>query len=108
MSALLEKLWELLGQKLSQLFGRECASAAVLMIISLSIRCFTYLVGIEDKIPSGFIFAFPFIIQMLTTSLPFMDSSNPLLTIRIAETLLGLFLPYCDNMIYFFSMLPLN
>lgn len=86
---MIEKLWELLGQKLSQLFGMECASAAILMFTSLSIRLTTHVLGLNNKVPLGFIFAFPYIIQLLTTALPFMESSNPLLVVRIAETLLG-------------------
>ena len=92
---LFEKLWELLGQKLSQLFGRECASAAILMFISLCIRWVTYLLGLEDKLSLGLIFAFPLIVQLLTANLPFMDSSNPLLPVRIAESLLGQFRWIC-------------
>ena len=86
---IIESLWDLLGQHLSLLFGYDCASATIMMFASLCIRLLLTMLGIETLVPVGFMFAFPTIVQMITTVLPFTDTSNPLLTVRIAETLLG-------------------
>ena len=60
-----------------------------MMFISLCIRMVCIVLRIHDYIPAGFIFAFPSVVQILTTVLPFTDTSNPLLTVRVAESLLG-------------------
>jgi hypothetical protein len=69
------------------------ASASIMMITSLSIRTFCVFLGIDHYIPFGFIFAFPSVVQILSIILPFTDTSNPLLIVRIAETLMGRICP---------------
>lgn len=86
----LEKLSFILGQELSILFGKECASASLFMFICLFLRFIVVLLNISPGFPSGFIFAFPLIIQMMKTLFPFLEDNTPLLIVRIAETLLGI------------------
>ena len=88
---MIESIFELLGQKISQVFGKDCASASILMFISLGIRLIVILSGTEKYLPLGLIFASPYLVQMLMRILPFIEETPPLLTIRIAETLLGKF-----------------
>ena len=60
-----------------------------MMFVSLCMRMFCVILGIDSYIPSGFIFAFPSVVQIMGVVLPFMDTSNPLLIIRMAEALMG-------------------
>lgn len=101
-------LWDALGKKPAMVFGEEGGSAAIWMFISLiqrTILCFT---GLDQYIPFGAIFAFPFLVQvkicsLLSTSflncnisfqiisrfLPFMKCSYPLLPVRMTESIMG-------------------
>jgi hypothetical protein len=60
-----EGLWELLGWNIFQLFGRECGSSMLWMVISLLLREILILFGIEAGIPYGIIFAFPFVMRVI-------------------------------------------
>jgi hypothetical protein len=64
----LESLWEVLGRKPAQLFGRECASSAIWMIISLLIRFIVILLKVDNYFPRGIIFAFPYAMQVITAA----------------------------------------
>jgi len=86
---LVERVWDLLGQPITQLFGKECASAAILMFLSLGIRFVVVTIGMGNIVPAGFIFAFPYFTQTLANIFPFMDENSPLLIVRIAESLVG-------------------
>ena len=59
-----EGLWNLLGQSLSLAFGYDCASAAMLMFSSLFLRTFLVAFTLDHLVPTGFIFAFPSIVQV--------------------------------------------
>jgi hypothetical protein len=85
----IEKIWDLLGHKSSQLFGRECASATIWMLVSLAIRCIFVISLTEKYIPYGIFFSIHFLIQMLSANFPFMNDSCPILAVRIAESVLG-------------------
>lgn len=60
----IEKLWDLLGKKLFLVFGVECASAAIWMVFALVLRSIIILVRLDNFVPSGVIFAFPYFIQV--------------------------------------------
>jgi hypothetical protein len=90
-NGVIEKLSFILGQKLSILFGKECASASLFMFICLFLRFIVVLLNISKIIPVGLIFAFPLIVQMMQTLFPFLEDNSPLLIVRIAETLLGIY-----------------
>ena len=62
--ALIETLWDLLGRKLCLIFGKECASACVWMVCALILRTIIIAIRLEDVIPSGIVFAFPYFIQV--------------------------------------------
>lgn len=56
--------WNALGRKGPLLFGEECGSAAVWMLLVLIQRSILILLRIEQYVPSGLIFAFPILIQV--------------------------------------------
>lgn len=60
-----ESLWEVLGRKPAQLFGRECASSAIWMMVSLFIRFILIACKVHEYVPLGIIFAFPYLIQVI-------------------------------------------
>ena len=64
----LESLWDVLGRKPAQLFGRECASSCVWTIVSLMIRFFIIITRLESYIPRGIIYSFPYFIQVIANS----------------------------------------
>lgn len=53
-----------MGKKSALLFGEECGSAAVWMIVVLCLKSIVYYTGVAAYIPHGFIFAFPLLIQV--------------------------------------------
>ena len=60
----IETLWDLLGKKLCLVFGKECGSACIWMMCSLLLRAVLAAVRLEHHVPIGFIFAFPYFIQV--------------------------------------------
>ena len=48
-----EELWDLLGKKLSLLFGRECAKVSIWMFFALIIRNIIIILKIDKYIPNG-------------------------------------------------------
>jgi hypothetical protein len=64
MARSIEKLWDLLGNDLSLLFGKECAAAAMWMFWCLLFRLVLLIVRLERYVAFGIIFAFPFLIQV--------------------------------------------
>ena len=60
----IETLWDLLGKKLCLVFGKECGSACIWMMCSLLLRALLTAVRLEHHVPTGFIFAFPYFIQV--------------------------------------------
>jgi hypothetical protein len=56
--------WSSLGKKGPLLFGEECGSAAVWMLLALVQRSILILLRIESYVPSGLLFAFPMLIQV--------------------------------------------
>ena len=60
--------WNSLGKRAPLLFGEECGSAALWTFLALIQRCILILLRLEAFIPSGFIFAFPIIIQVIHTN----------------------------------------
>lgn len=85
----MERLWNILGKKLSLLFGRESARAAIWMFIVLLLRMIVKVLRLDSIIPHGFIFAFPLLVQLVGSYVPFMADCFPLLPIRLAESILG-------------------
>ncbi len=63
--------WSSLGKKGPLLFGEECASAALWMFLALLQRCVLLLLRIEPYVPTGIIFAFPLLLQVMNS-----DSNN--------------------------------
>ena len=60
-----ENVWDnVLGKKVSQLFGQECASAAIWMLTVLLLRSTLCMLGLVTYIPNGLIFSSPFLIQV--------------------------------------------
>ena len=60
-----EELWEFLGNRASQIFGEESASAAVWMFLCLVVRYITFILGLHRLgISNGIIFASPYFIQV--------------------------------------------
>ena len=60
-----ENVWDnILGKKVSQTFGQECASAAIWMFFILLLRSVIFLVGLAPHVPNGLIFSFPYFIQV--------------------------------------------
>lgn len=59
-----QALWNVLGRKSSQLFGKECSRSAIWMFFSLFIRLCVFLLGINSIIPNAIIFALPFWFQV--------------------------------------------
>jgi hypothetical protein len=58
-------LWKTLSKKSCLIFGEECASVIVWVMITLAIRTPLVLLKVENYVPRGFIFALPFLIQVL-------------------------------------------
>ncbi len=58
-------LWTSLGKRGPLLFGEECGSAALWVFLALLQRCILILLRIEAYVPSGLIFAFPLILQVI-------------------------------------------
>ena len=101
--------WSILGGKGPLLFGEECGSAAVWMILALAQRCILLLLRIERYVPSGLIFAFPmliqvshhfdsflccqlickFVLQCFGKYIPFLRENYPVLPVRLAEGIMG-------------------
>jgi hypothetical protein len=48
-----EELWDLLGRKLSLLFGRECAKVSIWMFFALIIRNIIIILKLDKYIPNG-------------------------------------------------------
>lgn len=63
---MIEAVWDLLGKKTCLVFGKECGSACIWMIFSLIVRAIIILIGLEQYIPCGVVFAFPYFIQVNT------------------------------------------
>jgi hypothetical protein len=60
-----ENIWDnVLGKKVSQTFGQECASAAIWMFFILMLRSALLLLGLTPYVPNGIIFSFPYLIQV--------------------------------------------
>lgn len=60
-----ENLWDnILGKKVSQAFGQECASAAIWMCFILLVRSALSVVGWTSYVPNGLLFSFPYLIQV--------------------------------------------
>lgn len=85
----MDHLFDLLGKSTALRFGRECASATIWMLCILLIRSALSTVGCLSLVPNAFVFALPFLIQLLVSFFPFMSKCFPLLPVRIAETVLG-------------------
>jgi hypothetical protein len=60
----IDALWETLGGDAFQLFGRECGSSAIWMVICLFLRELLVLLRLESYCPYGIIFAFPLLIEV--------------------------------------------
>lgn len=93
MSAIVNLLSTILGKRLALLFGKECLRSSTWMCISLFIRYLVSMFYLENYIPVGMIFSFPYIIQLVCLYVPWMESKTlcniPLLPIRLAESILG-------------------
>lgn len=89
----IEGLWAFLGNSIAQLFGRECASAAVWMIYCLLLRQITSLFYLQNFVPYGLIFALPYSMHLFGKYCPIMRQSLPLLPLRVSEALLGRLTP---------------
>lgn len=86
----MENIWDnILGKKVSQTFGQECASAAIWMFFVLFLRSILLVFGVMSYIPNGLLFSFPFFIQLLSRYIPFMRESIPLISVRVVECILG-------------------
>lgn len=84
-----EKLWNFLGTANCQLFGRECARSSCWMFFSLFLRFVCITLRIDWLVPNGFIFAFPYLMQILGKYLPIFGDGFPILAFRLAESVLG-------------------
>ena len=61
----LENIWEnILGKRVSQIFGQECASAAIWMFFVLLLRTILILCGLSSFVPHGVLFSCPLFIQV--------------------------------------------
>ena len=101
-------LWNILSRKSCLTFGRECGSVIIWAIFSLTMRTILVLLRIENYVPRGFIFAFPLLMQVDTNEffniflllifpmqfivqfLPPIFHAVPLLSVRLAQSLVGL------------------
>ena len=110
--ALIETLWDLLGRKLCLIFGKECASACVWMVCALILRTIIIAIRLENVIPSGIVFAFPYFIQVKLSMIRI--KSNVLFrwwigglwyfqTLHINDQVLGSYLPLITEI---FPILP--
>mmetsp|Transcript_17271 Transcript_17271/g.16604 ORF Transcript_17271/g.16604 Transcript_17271/m.16604 type:complete len:246 (-) Transcript_17271:112-849(-) len=88
-----EKLWEILGKKHFLCFGKECISACIWMIFSLFFRTILIFLRLDSYIPAGFIFAFPYFIQMIGGYVPIMHEIFPILPNRLTDSILGRITP---------------
>ena len=83
-------LYDLLGKKYALKFGTECSKVTTWMIVVLFMRYLLYLLKIDHFVPIGFVFAFPYPMQILGKYLPWMnDGKFPLLPVRLAESIMG-------------------
>jgi hypothetical protein len=82
-------LWKTLSKKSCLSFGEECTSVIIWTLICLILRSILVLLQIENCIPFGFIYAFPYLIQLVSGYIPFMRRNWPILSVRVAECLLG-------------------
>lgn len=57
-------IWNTLSKKSCLLFGQECVSVAIWVILTLLFRTCLYFTKSEDYLPRGLIYAFPFFIQV--------------------------------------------
>lgn len=57
-------IWKLLSKRSCLVFGEECTSVILWVMISLMLRTVLVLLNIEHFIPRGFIFAFPLFAQV--------------------------------------------
>jgi hypothetical protein len=62
---MVSKMWEILGNDTLILFGNECGGATIWMSIILLQRSVLKLLGYEEYIPHGLIFALPLFIQVI-------------------------------------------
>jgi hypothetical protein len=60
----IELIWDLLGTKVCLIFGKESASAATWMFITMVIRAALSGIRVDFLIPYGIIFALPYTIQV--------------------------------------------
>ena len=86
---MIETIWDLLGKKVVQIFGKECASASLWMFCSMCIRATLIFFKLDNWIPYGIIFALPYFIQQLESYCPFVSDVHPILPTRLAESILG-------------------
>ncbi len=57
-------IWNTLSKKSCLLFGKECGSVTVWVLITLLMKTILYLCRLEGFIARGFIFASPLVIQV--------------------------------------------
>lgn len=85
----IERFWCFLGGNTALLFGRESASAMVWMLLALSARFLVLVFKLGSVVPIGFLFASPYVLQVLTERFNFVHEAHPLLAVRLAESVLG-------------------
>mmetsp|Transcript_14638 Transcript_14638/g.24230 ORF Transcript_14638/g.24230 Transcript_14638/m.24230 type:complete len:284 (-) Transcript_14638:1106-1957(-) len=85
--------WTSLGNDGSLLFGKECGSAALWMILALVQRSVVAFLRIESFVPYGFLYSFPLLIQHVGQVLPFLQDHFPILPVRIAEAVMNRITP---------------
>ena len=86
---MIEAIWDLLGKKVVQIFGKECASASVWMFFTMCLRAMFITLKLDSWVPYGIIFALPYFIQQLGNYFPLMIDVHPILPTRLAESILG-------------------
>jgi len=82
-------LWNLLTRSSCLSFGKECGSVIVWILLTLTLRTLVILLHIDSYIPTGFVFAFPFFMQICVKYIPSLFHTVPLLPVRFAQTLIG-------------------
>lgn len=88
----IEKLWEVLGWNLIQLFGKDCATSMIWMIIGLLLRYLANLLGFSH-LSYYYFFGCPVVLKVLNKYFPIMEKNSPILPFRLVESILGRLTP---------------